>query len=224
MTSKSGKLPKQPGLGKKTQQKDKDPKASYHHGDLGVTLVKAGSQMLVESGVEGLSLRKLAERVGVSRTAPYHHFKDKNALLCAIAEDGFARWDQNIQSILKDDQIIEAEKYRGMVKSYLHFSSQNPEVYELMFGRTIWKSESATPSLKSAAYPCFQHHVGCIKHWQEQGILSQTEDGLRLAQVIWGTMHGLSRLIIDGVYADVSHLDDMCDCLVNSFLVKDKLL
>lgn len=199
----------------------KETKNTYHHGDLGRTLVQAATEMLTESGVEGLSLRKLAERVGVSRTAPYHHFKDKNALLCAIAEDGFARWKISIDEFLYDEQLSETDKYRGMVKSYLYFSSQNPEVYELMFGRTIWKSESATPSLKSAAYPCFQHHVSLIRGWQDKGVLSQTEDGLRLAQVIWGTMHGLSRLIIDGVYADVSHLDEMSDCLVNSFLVND---
>lgn len=204
----------------KASQTAENAKTSYHHGDLGASLVKGASEMLVELGVDGLSLRKLAERVGVSRTAPYHHFKDKNALLCAIAEDGFARWEGTIDRILESETLDEEQKYRAMIKSYLHFSSQNPEVYELMFGRTIWKSESATPSLKSAAYPCFQHHVSCIKRWQDMGILSQNEDSLRLAQVIWGTMHGLSRLIIDGIYADVSHLDDMCDCLVNSFVVK----
>ena len=63
----------------------------YHHGDLHAALLREAAVLLREQGVEGLSLRRLAERAGVSRTAPYHHFTDKNALLCALAEDGFRR-------------------------------------------------------------------------------------------------------------------------------------
>ena len=43
------------------------------------------------------------------------------------------------------------------------------------------------------------------------------EDTLRLSQVTWGTMHGIARLLIDGIYADRSHIDEMCDCAVNLF-------
>ncbi|HAD65476.1 MAG TPA: TetR family transcriptional regulator, partial [Alcanivorax sp.] len=51
----------------------------YHHGDLHAALLREAAVLLREQGVEGLSLRRLAERAGVSRTAPYHHFTDKNA-------------------------------------------------------------------------------------------------------------------------------------------------
>ena len=64
-------------------------KQNYHHGDLQQRLLDEATLMIEESGIEGLSLRKLALRAGVSRTAPYHHFKDKNELLCAIAENGY---------------------------------------------------------------------------------------------------------------------------------------
>lgn len=202
-------------------QSDVAAKKQYHHGDLGNTLVQAATDMLLESGIEGLSLRKLADRVGVSRTAPYHHFKDKNALLCAIAKAGFERWQKMLDSILQQPDLSEAQKYRSMVKAYLHYAADNQEIYELMFGRTIWKSDSATPDLKSVAYPCFQAHVELVRQWQHKGVLSLEEDSLRLAQVSWATMHGLARLLIDGVYADVSHLNEMCDCLVNSFILQD---
>ena len=58
---------------------------TYHHGDLREALLQAAKALIGEAGIENLSLRKLAERAGVSRTAPYHHFSDKNDLLCAIA-------------------------------------------------------------------------------------------------------------------------------------------
>ncbi|MCC2604591.1 TetR/AcrR family transcriptional regulator [Planctobacterium marinum] len=196
-------------------------KKQYHHGDLRNTLLLAATEMLVDGGIEGLSLRKLADRVGVSRTAPYHHFKDKSALLCGIAQEGFKRWQSRLNAILDCTELNDAEKYRAMVKVYLYYASENPEIYELMFGRTIWKSDNATPDLKSVAYPCFQAHVELVRQWQQKGILNAQEDSLRLAQVSWATMHGLARLLIDGVYADVSHLDEMCDCLVNSFIKHD---
>ena len=53
---------------------------TYHHGDLRATLVKVATARLSAHGIDSLSLRKLAEDAGVSRSAPYHHFKDKNVL------------------------------------------------------------------------------------------------------------------------------------------------
>ena len=67
-----------------------DASQNYHHGDLRATLLRVATERVVNEGIDSLSLRKLAEEAGVSRTAPYHHFKDKNALLNAIAAQGFA--------------------------------------------------------------------------------------------------------------------------------------
>ena len=73
-------------------------RTNYHHGDLRLSLVKAAGELIQEQDVEALSMRKLADHVGVSRTAPYHHFKDKNELLCAIAESGFKLQDEIVSS------------------------------------------------------------------------------------------------------------------------------
>ena len=192
-------------------------KRQYHHGDLRSTLLDAATTMLREGGIEGLSLRKLADKVGVSRTAPYHHFKDKNELLCAIAEVGFKRWQQDAERIFAKQNLSTREKYRQFFQGYIAYAADNPEMYDLMFGRTIWKQNSATSDLRDAAYPSFQHQVKMTKQWQEQGLMPKGEDTLRLAQVSWGTMHGIARLLIDGIYADRSHIDEMCDCAVNLF-------
>ena len=112
-------------------------KASYHHGDLRTSLLVAATAMLKEDGIEGLSLRKLADKVGVSRTAPYHHFKDKNELLCAIAEVGFSRWQADAREIFAQENISTREKYRQFFQGYIGYAADNPEMYDLMFGRTI---------------------------------------------------------------------------------------
>ncbi len=193
-------------------------KSSYHHGDLRATLLVAARQLLTENGIEGLSLRKLADQVGVSRTAPYHHFKDKNALLSAIAEEGFLHWQHIANDIFATSTLPLHEKLRLFVRSYLRYAVDNPQLYDLMFGRTLWQQGEATDSLKQIAYPCFQHQVALTRQWQQQGLINTQQDTLRLSQVIWGTMHGIARLLIDGIYADASHLDEMSDCAVAVFL------
>jgi AcrR family transcriptional regulator len=197
----------------------KQEKASYHHGDLRTTLVDAASEMLKQAGIDGLSLRKLADKVGVSRTAPYHHFKDKNELLCAIAEQGFMRWQDDAQRIFQQTNLPAKDKYRQFIQGYIAYAADNPELYDLMFGRTIWKSNTATKSLREIAYPSFQRQVEMTLQWQQQGLMPRGEDTLRLAQVTWGTMHGIARLLIDGIYADRSHIDEMCECALNLFVL-----
>ena len=171
----------------------------YHHGDLHDTLLQEANALLNEQGVEGLSLRKLAERAGVSRTAPYHHFRDKNALLCALATQAFARLDGIIERQL--ESAGDHPDIQDFVIEYLEFATENPEQYELMFGRTIWKSGTPTEELKRVAYRSFRRYaegLGALV----QGRLPAATDPLRVAQASWATIHGLCRLVIDGVYVD----------------------
>jgi len=173
--------------------------ARYHHGDLHDTLLQEANTLLNEQGVEGLSLRKLAERAGVSRTAPYHHFRDKNALLCALATRAFAQLDELIQRQL---EITGAHPdIQAFVIEYLRFATENPEQYELMFGRTLWKSGEPTPELKKVAYRSFRHYAEGLSALL-QGRLPKGTDPLRVAQASWATIHGLCRLTIDGIYVD----------------------
>ena len=171
----------------------------YHHGDLHDTLLQEANALLNEQGVEGLSLRKLAERAGVSRTAPYHHFRDKNALLCALASQAFAELDSIIERQL--ESAGDHPDIQNFVIEYLEFATENPEQYELMFGRTIWKSGTPTDELKRVAYRSFRRYaegLGALV----QGRLPAATDPLRVAQASWATIHGLCRLVIDGVYVD----------------------
>lgn len=192
--------------------------SSYHHGDLRKTLLEVTTDMIRESGIEGLSLRKLADRVGVSRTAPYHHFKDKNELLCAIAEEGFRQHHLQGQLNFTDESRSMHERFRSFVHNYVKFASENPELYELMFGRTIWKQQGSTEELRSAAYPCFQHQLAMTKAWQEMGLLNRDENTLRLSQVIWGTLHGIAKLMIDGIYTNTDQIEEICECAVKVFI------
>lgn len=193
-------------------------KTSYHHGDLSSSLVEVGAEMVNEVGIEGLSLRKLAERIGVSRTAAYHYFSNKNDLLCAIAALGFIQWQKISESIFDNPQLSGEEKFRQFVHQYIQFATQNPSLYELMFGKTIWKNNNSDQALRDIAYPSFNYQLEMTKVWQQQGLLIEDENSLRLAQVTWGALHGIVRLLIDGIYLDTSHIEEMSECVVKVFI------
>jgi len=195
-------------------------KKKYHHGDLRSTLITNATSMIKQHGVKGLSLRKLAEQVGVSRTAAYHHFSDKDDLLAAIAAQGFILWQQKSEQIFINNDLSSTEKYRQFVHAYIHFATQNPSLYELMFGSTLWKNNLDNQSLKDIAYPSFQYQLTMTELWQQQGILNAQENTLRVAQVTWATLHGLAMLFIDGIYTHDTNIDEMCECAVNLFTLK----
>jgi len=205
-----------------TQSKNKNTSSNYHHGDLRSSLLSTATSMIGEQGIEALSLRKLAERIGVSRTAAYHHFKDKNDLLSAIAAQGFTLWQRQAEEIFTKSTLSDEEKYQQFVHYYVQFATQNAAIYKLMFGSTLWKKENenrqTSQALIDVAYPSFQFQVEMTKTWQNKGILPKSESSLRLAQVTWATLHGIAQLVIDGIYADASQIDEMCQCAVNLFI------
>src|SRR5689334_20918321 len=67
----------------------KKPVGQYHHGDLRRALIEEAVRTIRAQGVEQLTLRTIGERLGVSRTALYRHFADKEALLAAVSTEGF---------------------------------------------------------------------------------------------------------------------------------------
>ncbi|GAA0785148.1 TetR/AcrR family transcriptional regulator [Marinobacterium sediminicola] len=188
----------------------------YHHGDLRTALLEAASSIICESGIDGLSMRRLADQVGVSRTAPYHHFKDKNALLCAIAEKGFEHQDAMVQELmdkLGPDQ--NRQRFKRWVRAYIRFAHENPETYDLMYGREIWKRGEPTESLQQVSRASFRLWVDLVDHMQQQGVLSCQHPALKTAQASWASLHGLTRLLIDGVYLDRTDLEEIAETLVD---------
>jgi AcrR family transcriptional regulator len=183
-------------------------KKHYHHGALRRALLDEAALLIREEGEAGLSMRRLAARAGVSRTAPYHHFNDKQDLLCAIAEEGFSRYVR-ILTLPADD--LSEQRMRRFVLDYLTFAVENAEYYDLMFGGQLWRSGAITDSLRAEAHGSFRFYIEQVRSWQERGQVDSALDVLRYSQVSWSTLHGMSRLMIDGVYPDFEAVGPMCD-------------
>ncbi|NIB43700.1 TetR/AcrR family transcriptional regulator [Pseudomaricurvus alkylphenolicus] len=187
-------------------------KKTYHHGDLRKTLLDEAAKMICEEGEDALSMRKLAARAGVSRTAPYHHFADKQTLLCAIAEEGFRLFSEMMRrSSIPEEGPVSCEGLQHYVNNYVGFAVEHHQYYDLMFGGRLWRDQGLTDSLKRVAHGSFRGYVERIRSLQEKGLVAREMDALRFSQVSWSTMHGISRLMIDGIYVDSAAIKPICD-------------
>jgi AcrR family transcriptional regulator len=190
-------------------------KKQYHHGDLTKSLLKSASLIIKEQGVENLSMRKLADVVGVSRTAPYHHFKDKNALLCALAEQGFYE-QENMLNTLMPEKKPTKESFGNYVYLYLEYAQLHSETYDLMYGRAIWKAGKPSESLKAASKNTFKTWIDWVEELQQQNVLPHDNTPLRIGQTTWASLHGLARLFIDGIYLEQSDQSEMIDQMIKN--------
>ena len=105
----------------------------YHHGHLRDTLLAEAERTLREQGVEQLSLRDLARQAGVSHAAPRRHFADRQALLDALAEAGFARLADEVAAAIEDAGPDFRARLRATGATYVRFATEDPALMELMF-------------------------------------------------------------------------------------------
>jgi len=187
-------------------------KPSYHHGDLKRALLEETAHILREEGEDALSLRRLAANLGVSRTAPYNHFKNKEALLSAVAEEGFSRYAAAMEAAQKRSRMLDGRgRTYAVVRAYIDFARKNPEYYDLMYGNKPWRSADPVESLAVTARSVLRADVERLKRHQERGQIKAGLDVLHFVQVYWGMLHGISRLLLDGVYTNSASVKQLCD-------------
>ena len=199
------------------------PTRPYHHGDLRSALLREATALIREAGVEALSLRALARRVGVTQTALYHHFRDKNELLCALAERGFEELDERVSAAMSEGSDARASLERrltALVHAYVHYTAEQPERYDLMFSRAIWKAGTPTASLRRVAHGCFRKFAEQFEALVTAVGLPAGTHALRVGQVTWAMLHGLCRQRIDGIYADPRNQDALVDEVVRFLLAR----
>ncbi len=166
----------------------------YHHGDLRAALIQAGLEILAEEGVQALSLRAAARRVGVSHAAPYRHFADKEALLAAIAEEGFNMFAAEVEGARDRLPASPREQLEETAWAYVRFALAHPDHLRVMFGGLV-ENPQAYPGLREAGSRAFAVLVDIMRAGQAAGAIIAGEARL-LAFVAWTNVHGLSLLLI----------------------------
>ena len=166
----------------------------YHHGDLRRTLLEEGWAAVIESGGKDISLREVARRAGVSPAASFHHFRNKEALLVAVAVEGFERLTatcrERVESI--DDPT---ERLRIVLRTYIEFAIEQPAVFFLMFGRLI-SAPNKYPDLRAAALASFAVLRSAVA--LQVGGDPSDPDRTTDAWAAWAAMHGAASLLAAG--------------------------
>ncbi|WP_156256849.1 TetR/AcrR family transcriptional regulator, partial [Sandarakinorhabdus oryzae] len=127
------------------------PESAWHYdGDLKAALVDAARAIVERDGVAALSLRAVARATGVSAMAPYHHFKDRSALVAAVAAAGFDQLYTDKMAALASAPGDPAQRIVAGSMAYVRFVTEHPELYRLMKSPEL-ADRSAHPALAAAA-------------------------------------------------------------------------
>lgn len=160
---------------------------AYHHGDLRAAVIAAGLKRLAESDGGELGLRALARDVGVSATALYRHFPDKEALLDALADEGLRRLGAlQAQAWLKAGGGVAGFKATGI--AYVRFAHDEPALFRLSFTRQM-PDRNMGGDGGEVAYNLLRAGVG--------EALPGAADPDTAALHAWALVHGLAMLILD---------------------------
>ncbi len=179
----------------------------YHHGDLPRAMLQAAVRTIQKHGIDALTLRGVGDQLGVSRTALYRHFSSKQALLTAVATEGFRTlrtelfnaWDRGGRGRAGFD---------AMGVAYIQFAVRHPSHYRVMFSGGI-RAADPQPGQDTDAFDVL---LQAVIELQQQWLVRRDDPHL-LALYIWSVVHGVAMLALDGMLSSpgqtgqTGHLD-----------------
>ncbi len=181
---------------------------SYHHGNLRSALLEAAESALAAGS--DLSLRELARQVGVSHAAPRRHFADKQALLDALAEDGFLRLGAQLRAATADGDF--ESRLLGFARKYVAFAVEHAALLDLM-----WAGKHRVEAVRAASDQAFMAPLALIVEGQATGEVVPGEVE-QVATVAVATLHGLAAMVNNGMLA-ATDLDDIVPATVERLLL-----
>lgn len=156
-------------------------------------LVSAASRLLDDGGQTAVTLRAVAEQVGVSHNAPYRHFNGRAALLAAVAERDFDRLRQAFEEQDRSNTSSEAALHAGAA-ALIDYATRHKARYRLLFSDPQLLPEA---SLRKAAFGSFLAFSAIVSRCQQDGALPSI-DTVSLTGLIYATLHGAIDLDIGG--------------------------
>lgn len=167
----------------------------YHHGNLRQVLLESAEQILQEEGVQGLKLRAIARRAGVSHTAADPHFGDLTGLLSELAAVGHERLHAAMTGRGGEPRPMD------IARGYIGFARENPHLFGLMF-----RSEAldiTRPRLQQAVGNSYLALASTAGDSLRPDALSLADGGRLVAA--WALVHGLAMLLIDNRLRPIQH-------------------
>jgi AcrR family transcriptional regulator len=185
----------------------------YHHGNLRAALLKQAERTMRDRGVDALTLRELARQVGVSHGAPRRHFADRQALLDALAEDGFERLGSELRAAYAAAGDEFEPRLRAVGAAYIRFATGEADLLELMFAG---KHRDQSGRLYEASTAAFSLIIELIEQGQAEAILDPG-DPERAGLVLFAIVQGIAALITGALVED-DQLDALLADAIARFL------
>jgi AcrR family transcriptional regulator len=182
----------------------------YHHGNLRSELLEQAERTVSERGAQALSLRELARDAGVSHAAPRRHFADRQALLDALAEDGFERLGAQLRDAVQAAGGPFDARLHAMSQAYIAFSTRHAALLELMFAGK--HREGAADRVRESADRAFATTLEVIAEAQACGELGAGDPG-RVAIVAFATLQGLAAMANGGMIESAPVADVVTDAI-----------
>src|ERR1700693_2708654 len=163
------------------------PSTRYHHGDLRAACLRAAMELLEDDGAAGLSVRAVARRAGVSPGAPYRHYADRDALVSAVAAEGYRELAGYLSAAHPSPST--PEDLAAVAVAYVQFALEHRALFRTMFSDPC----DGDSSERVAATTAIAEYVGALVRRAFHGV-----DPDALSTAIWAVVHGLAFLYLDG--------------------------
>ncbi|MBN1260309.1 MAG: TetR/AcrR family transcriptional regulator [Anaerolineae bacterium] len=179
-------------------------------------IIDAARELLVTQGIEGLSMRALADSVDYSPAALYTYFDSKEAILLAIRERGFSMLEAFIRGQI-DVSVPLPERLYAIALAYLDFAQRYPEIYGLMFNTTLTGPEDLSDVTEESGF-------GGVAALLHQGIargalvVPKGYTAETLAFHFWFTLHGIAMLRLSILQNAPPQFDALCRRALKAFV------
>ena len=161
-------------------------------------LCEVATDIYIEKGLEGLNMRELAARLGISAMTPYRYFKDKDEILAAIRSRAFNRFADRLEETMAGPAAA-AEKNEAVAKAYIRFALEQSCCYRLMFDLSCPHMEPAD-ELRAAEHRARAVLTGHARNMVQQGFFHG--DPELIGPVLWSALHGAAALYLSGGLAE----------------------
>jgi AcrR family transcriptional regulator len=163
-----------------------------YRSELRTETLSAARELIQKEGYAGLTIRKLAQRMECSPMALYSYFADKQALLTALALEGFEKVAKRFDSTVHRDPLLGVKK---ILLDYIAYAEENPNEYRILFlsVETLGEIKLSREDLQErnpAFGPLFKRVERCI----EAGVLQG--DAFAVSTVLWTGAHGAASVLI----------------------------
>jgi AcrR family transcriptional regulator len=175
-------------------------------------ILDAAEQLLVASGDEdAVSIRAIADAVGVTPPSIYLHFADKETLLFSVCDRQFEVFDQVLTTAAAGTDPV--DRLRRRSKAYVQFGIEHPEAYRIMFMGRPMQIDRHVGTVEKAGTRAFNNLVDDVQRGIESGALRDDVDAVQTSIFLWSGMHGITSLFISLGMFDFGDRDALVDTM-----------